>query len=101
MELDFITRSDQNYRLKNRLGIPVQAWIELPTSYSDNVTLWDLQPRQDITFKQEFIDQIFPARDRTIGLNTGLEKAATIAIRPKGYQTVGGIIIEDLGTFAF
>lgn len=44
---------------------------------------------------------MYPPEERNMGLGDRLQKAQTLAITIQGYKTLEGVIIEDVGTYAF
>ena len=49
-EADILTKSDFHYKIKNRLGVPLICYLEMPASHQDNVPQWTLMPRQSKIF---------------------------------------------------
>ena len=50
---DLPTHNDFKYTIFNRLGLPIQCWIELPTIYEENIKLWRIEDRGKKHFTRE------------------------------------------------
>ena len=51
---DLPTHNDFTYAIKNRLGLPIQCWIELPTICEEtDIQLWRIEHGEKKQFSRE------------------------------------------------